>query len=416
MMKKNLLYLLIFANLFLVSTLLSHKPASAGWFDFLYAKSLEVKVVGNNFYANNVLLRLRGVAMGDPHDRVSDFGRDANADYGVISREWLGNAVRLSVHPGVWRRDQNRGKEILEEEIAAARRNNLIVIVDWHVIGTPDGWYKQMELGPRHSYTYESSMSTARDFWHYMAMRYSGDQGVMFELWNEPAREPATWKVLRPYMQELTDGIRGRGANNVIIAPGAWWTYDLRGIKENPLKGRNIAYAWHNYPGNSKMYISWTRALADLNDKYPIVVTEWGYSDDRSDPYTTKGVDFGGPFQKFMYDEKLSFTAWCWHPRWKPAMLQEDWRTPNSFGAAVKRYMTDLAKGKYAPPKKIAVKKQGPEPINALATNFIIKGIDQKSRKIGINKRRDLVYNYYKAKGKFPGTQKELNELMKNVN
>lgn len=357
MTRKLLLYFLIFANLILASELLFDKPVSAGWFDFLYAKSVEIKVVGNSLFANNVLFRPRGVAMGDPHSRLMEYRRNSDEDYRVIANDWKANVVRVSVHPGVWRRDNGLAKDILEEEIASARRNNLVVIVDWHVIGEPNGWYKQMELGPSHSYTYESGMSSARDFWNYMAMRYAGDQGVLFEIWNEPARENVTWQKLRPYMQELADGIRGRGAKNVIIAPGVWWAYDMRNIKDSPLKGGNIAYAWHNYPANNKIYISWDKALAGINEKYPVIVTEWGYTDKKNNLYTSNNAEYVEPFQSYMFQKKLGFTAWCWHPRWKPAMLEEDWRTPNTFGKAVKKYMNELATGKYTVPKNKLVKK-----------------------------------------------------------
>jgi aryl-phospho-beta-D-glucosidase BglC (GH1 family) len=413
-MKKSLLNLLILANFLIISALFYNHSVNAGWFDFAYLKPLDIKVTGNSFFANNVLLRMRGVAMGDPHSRRTEYDRDSFADYQVLSSDWKANVVRISVHPGVWRRDKERGKKILEEEIEAARRNGLAVIVDWHVIGEPNGWYKQMELGPSHSYTYESSMATARDFWHYMAMRYSGDKGVIFEIWNEPARADVTWKRLRPYMQELVDGIRGRGANNVIIAPGAWWAYDMRGIKENPLKGNNIAYAWHNYPENSRKYISWDKALANLNAIYPVVVTEWGYTDQVNNQYSTTQAEYIEPLKRYMYDKKLGFTAWCWHPRWKPTMLNEDWRTPNAFGATVKNYMNDLAKGQFktAKPVTVVAKKQGPEPMNQVTKDFINKGIDYKTRMMGKVRRLDLVTEYYKVNSRFPKNAAEIEQML----
>ena len=259
----------------------------ASVFDFFYKTKDVLTVAGNNILFNSEKILLCGVSVGDPHSRSTNDRRTAN-DYEVISKEWKANVVRLSVHPGVWRRDEKKGKSILEDEVKAARDNGLFVIIDWHVIGFPNGWYKPCPWGETHYYSYDSNFNIARDFWQYVAVEYRGDRGVIFELWNEPADDSGKeqkWDYIKYYMQRLTDIIKSNGAENIILGPGVWWTYDMRGIKNSPLEGENIAYAWHNYPTNDSRYISWDSAMDDLYKYYPIVVTEWGYTEESGNIY-----------------------------------------------------------------------------------------------------------------------------------
>lgn len=387
---------------------LARASLKAGWFDFLYTTKDVLSVSGNKIFFNKQAVRLAGVAMGDPYSRVKD-NRRTTADYGLVKNDWRANAVRLSVHPGVYKKDIDEMKKILENEVGAARDQGLFVIIDWHVIGMPNGWHKPCAYGEDHYYSYDSNFNTAKEFWEMMAVKYRGDRGVMFELWNEPADPKINdWKNLQPYMQRLYEIIRSQGADNIIIAPGVWWTYDLRGIKGRPLSGENIAYSWHNYEANGR-YLTWSQALDGLNEKYPIIMTEWGYETDPASNYFVK-TDYPDKLKQFILDKGLHFTAWCWHGSWRPRLLTSDWESLTDFGKFVKIFLAELDV------KRQAGSDGGWEKIDAQLDYFIKNGVDINSKKLGEGERAAVVYSFNKAFGYLPKSSEDLSDIYKIAN
>ena len=71
-----------------------------------------------------------------------------------------------------------------------------------------------------------------------MAGRYGGDGRVLFELWNEPVRDPkaeaspdAGWPELKARYAELLGIVRARG-DDVVLVGGDRWAGDLRGVRD----------------------------------------------------------------------------------------------------------------------------------------------------------------------------------------
>jgi hypothetical protein len=310
--------------------------------DSCQAGTSRLVVEGNKLKLDGKEVLLRGVAVGDPRSRAVDYRRAGRQDYAEI-KKWRANIVRISVHPGNWLRDNRRTRLLLENEIADARRQGLIVMVDWHVIGWPDGWFKTGDSDDE-GFTFESDLRYAQEFWRFMAVKYKNDQGVIFELWNEPAdaENERSWRDLRPAMQRLHDLVRQAGAPNILAVPGVDMATDLRGIKEAPIKGKNIIYAWHSYPDNT-LKKDWYQAFANLNDKYPVMLSEWGYSLEpgASDYVLEKDQRYYEPMERLIREKKLHFTAWCWHSAWQPALVKKDWRTPTAWGKLLKQLLSD---------------------------------------------------------------------------
>jgi len=398
--------LIIIGAVLVAAGLMYARPAlRAGWLDFFYTSKDELTVSGNKILLNKEAVLLAGVAVGDPHSRVG-YDRSTIKDYETIKKDWRANTVRLSVHPGVFKRDRDGIKKIMEDEVKAARDQGLYVIIDWHVIGMPNGWFKPCPYGEDHYYSYDSNFNTAKEFWEMIAVKYRGDRGVLFELWNEPA-DPETneWKNLKPYMERLYDIIRSQGADNIIIVPGVWWAYDLRGIKDSPVKGDNIAYSWHNYEANSR-YLSWTKVFNDLNKVYPIILTEWGYETDPTSNYYVKS-DYPGKIKQFIIDKGLHFTAWCWHDSWQPRLLNSGWESLTDYGKFVKNFLTELDI------KRQSGGNNNQTKISDQVNDFIKNGVDANSVKLGEGERAAVVYSFKKAFGRFPESQADLADIYK---
>lgn len=414
---KKISIIFILLVLIFIGVHFPRQNVQASIFDFFYKVKDVLSVSGNRTVLNDQEVLLRGVAVGDPHSRVVEEKRDKE-DYVTIKNDWRANVVRVSVHPGLFKKDEGKTKELLEDEIEAIRKNGLFVIVDWHVVGTPDGWYKSWDWGQLYGYSYDSNFNQARDFWKYMAIEYRSDRGVMFEIWNEPAsNKNLNWGGVKDYMERLYEIIRSQGAENIVIAPGVWWAYDLRDIKNNPLKGYNIGYSWHDYPGSEK-YLERSKALDDLNQKYPIFVTEWGFSTNtngRSHHYASLD-DWPLDFKNYLLGNNLNFTAWCWHDSWDPRMFESGWARLTDFGKFIKNFLISIDNG-------LAYLKLDDQYLNQLRpgaqqelAKFIKDGVDGNSRGLGEGERRAVIFSFQKAFDRLPGNNLDMEDVVKIVN
>jgi len=285
----------------------------------------------------------RGVAVGDAvlarHDRPA-------SDYLVLARDWNASIVRLSLHPGVWLMDPRLALAILEQQVAQARIAGLAVIIDWHPIGWPDGPEEHADPSwgmPERSYA--TDLELAHDFWRQVSARYADDDEVIFEVWNEPVRldrgdgsSPAgrDWAELRPVWIELCATIR-HNADNRLIVSGGRWASDLTGIRENPLPDARTGYSWHVYPGSGDRNPERLEALLDdLPQEQSVFVSEWGFGG-RAPHLRGTSADFGDMFaRRFLGQNDLAWTSWCWHPTWEPSLIEADWRTPTPAGGFVR--------------------------------------------------------------------------------
>ena len=304
-----------------------------------------ITVAGNQLMYAGKPLVLRGVAVGDPFSARE--GRPLS-DYQRIARDWNANAVRISLHPTVWKHTpHDKVLDGLAREIGAALEAGLFVVLDWHTIGWPDGFYEKHPEWDSPEDLYDPSFAVALDFWEAAARRFGKDGRILFELWNEPVHhsneteaDGPRWAELKPRFEKLIAVIRPH-AVNVVLATGSRWAYDMRGIRASPLADPASAYAWHIYSGHDDNDPKrWAGALDDLDRVRPVLVTEWGFEPDSKQHWGGTAEEFGTPFARaFLEKRTLSWTAWCWHPEWGPHMLEPDWKTPNAFGAFVLQHL-----------------------------------------------------------------------------
>jgi hypothetical protein len=139
-----------------------------------------LEVRGKDLLFDGKPVRLRGVAVGDPIQ-----GREgrSESDYDVIAKDWKANVVRIAIHPLYWR-TQPHDKVLarLAEDVDAALKNGLFVIIEYKVIGWPDGHFEVPTWGgPKH--LCDSDFKLATSFWDAVAAtRWGKDGRVMFEL------------------------------------------------------------------------------------------------------------------------------------------------------------------------------------------------------------------------------------------
>jgi len=281
------------------------------------------------------------------------------SDYATIAKDWNANTVRIGVAPPTWKRtDHAAVMKQLKQEVDAALRSGMFVMIDWHTIGWPNGYYETPDWAGGLTDLYDSDFELGLSFWKACARAFGKDGRVAFHLWCEPVlkeddwetKPGSTWSSLRPWFVKLTSAIRAEGAGNLVLATGNRWAYDLIGIRANPLPDKNTAYMWHVYGGHDdNKPAMWAKALDNLYKVAPVVVSEWGFDAETKEHFKGTEAAFGRPFLKFMEDRGLHWTAWCWHPTWGPTLLQNDWKSPTPYGGFVKTALGKLNKNPTRP-------------------------------------------------------------------
>jgi aryl-phospho-beta-D-glucosidase BglC (GH1 family) len=275
------------------------------------------------------------------------------ADLRAIA-SWHANVVRVALNQDFWLKDAALYDPLYAGTVARvvhdAEAAGLDVILDLH--WSDEGnlaaalWTKQDGGKAQDSKLFSNQQPMAdvnsKQFWSEVAATYKDDGHVLFELYNEPHSIPwGAWlnggnasgfQIVG--MQELYDTVRAAGADNVVIAGGLSYAFDLSGVGANAIKGYNILYASHPYfPQDPTSFWQSRFGYLASSDIAPVILTEFG--DARAGACTpawnTNLIQFADSLQ-------ISWTAWAW---WAgdcsfPALIS-DWQyTPTEQGQVVK--------------------------------------------------------------------------------
>ena len=195
-------------------------------------------VLGNQLVEDGRPVTLFGVNV--PSFEWSNEGEFVFRSSRIAFEDWKANCIRLPLSQDRWfgkadkQKDKGEGyQQAVNEIVNLAINRNRYIILDLHWSDAND-WGKN--LG-QHDMPDEHSVQ----FWKEVASRYKRDSHVLFGLYNEP--HDVSWSVWKdggdvqekdlhyrtPGIQALLDAIRKAGANNVCIAGGLDWAYDLTG-------------------------------------------------------------------------------------------------------------------------------------------------------------------------------------------
>ncbi|HET6230534.1 MAG TPA: cellulase family glycosylhydrolase [Longimicrobiaceae bacterium] len=314
-------------------------------------------VVGNQIYSASCQpTRFVGIARpfleswhrGD--DRLIDPQLSREDFRGIKS--WHANSVRIPINPSFWLSTaanyDPEYRALVDSTVHRAEEAGLAVILDMHFSdqGNPN----------RKAYTLEPlpDANHAVPFWKEVAARYKDDGNVMFEMYNEP--HDVSWDAWRngafvqdtsgSYQgvgyQQLYDAIRGTGAENIVIANGLNWGYDLSGVKSHMLTGYNIVYGTHVYDWPEKQPGAWDAGFGYLAATAPVMIGEFGTMN--------CGVPYYNAVMDYADRKNISIIAWAWYAPPSDyagrdqlictfAALLNDWSgTPTPVGAVVKSH------------------------------------------------------------------------------
>ena len=223
--------------------------------------------------------------VGLAHDHYAGTVERDKKQIAVAQQSWCANTVRLQVsqYQLIDGTGFNATKlhvnaaflAAVTDEVQYARGLGLMVVLNLQTQSDPD-FDETLNLPTRRSLF----------FWQTMAARFGHDQGVVFDLFNEPG-QVGTWAKWRngfkedgvTYLgfQRLAEEVRTAGAENILWVEGtkragslrSAWAYHLTGV--GPLM-----YAEHR-PPQPNTVATWRRTFGYLAEKNlaPVVVGEW---------------------------------------------------------------------------------------------------------------------------------------------
>lgn len=243
---------------------------------------------------------------------------------------WNINAVRVPLNEACWlgingTPDFNAGepyKAAVESYVELLQRYGLIPILDLH-------WAAPGDRLPTELYPMPNADHT-ETFWADVAETFKGNDGVIFEPYNEPfpnrnQSDDAAWACWRDGcteflgwgssetyeavgMQALVDAIRSTGSEHLLLLGGVQYSNGLSRWLEfkpdDPMD--NLAPAWHVYNYNHcANEACWIGAPREVAEQYPIVVTELGQND-------CEGT-FVSTLMGWLEQHQLGYLAWSWN-------------------------------------------------------------------------------------------------------
>ena len=153
-----------------------------------------------------------------------------------------------------------------------------------------------------------------RRVWRSLAPVFAGDDGVVYELLNEPnlPPSPANWRLWSDAMNRTIAVVRRAGARNVVVADGLLFAERLGAAPELEDPIGQLAYGSHPYAHDAEGQrpAAWDQKFGDFARRHPVIVTEWTtvpqyYCDGNT-------ARFAATFIGYLERRGIGLTAYAW--------------------------------------------------------------------------------------------------------
>jgi len=291
-------------------------------------------------------------------------GDNVLASTSEVFTNWNCNLVRLPLSQDRWfgrvsdwstPKPPDGGEQyrkIVDDVVKLALNYGRYILLDLH-------WSNAGEWGKNIGQHYMPD-DNSLEFWIDVAGKYSNNSAVLFGLYNEP--HDITWEVWRnggtvnetenkgkpdekkftyntPGHQKIVNEIRALGANNIIVAGGVDWAYDLRGIASSYAladtpEGNGIVYDSHIYPFKEWDGKNHDAKVLCIADTYPVLIGEIGIDPDGEWGAARYPAWLGGMLD-WIDLNRLNWAGWCFHTAATPNMIS-DWQyTPTKHHGVI---------------------------------------------------------------------------------
>jgi endoglucanase len=174
--------------------------------------------------------------------------------------------------------------------IDKAISEGIYVLIDWH------------------DHNAERNLEASKAFFALMAQKYAGVPNVIYEIFNEPAKQ--TWDVVRNYSVEVIKTIRKYDPVNVIVVGSPRWDQDVDVAAADPITGfDNLVYSFHFY-ASDPCHQEKLREKAEVAMRLgiPLFVTEWGVGE--SSGNGEFNMEKTERWMDWMEKNRLSWVVW----------------------------------------------------------------------------------------------------------
>ena len=277
-------------------------------------------------------------------------------------KSWHSNSVRVPLNEDCWlgingvnpQYSGSNYQQALTQYVKMFTDADMVVILDLH--WTAPGGSKATGQQPM------PNMDHSVEFWRQVAKKFSDNDKVILELFNEPYPDNGNWDSDNGWkcwrdggsacnglnfqaagMQSLLSAVRSTGAKNVVLLGGLAWSNSidkwLNYLPSDPVN--NTAAAWHSYNFNyCNNQNCWESSVGKVKAKYPVVCTEFG-ENDCTGGYVTN-------LMNWMDQKGISYLAWtynAWDCKGGPALISsyDNGGQPTGYGSAVKSHYASRA-------------------------------------------------------------------------
>lgn len=235
--------------------------------------------------------QLRGISLSwSLWDGKKYYNPDA---VGWLVRDFKISLLRASmgVQPeGGYLSNRDEQMKLMVSVIDKAIGEGIYVLIDWH------------------DHNAEQHLEESKAFFSVMAKKYSGVPNVIYEIFNEPAKQ--SWEVVKNYSVEVIKTIRQYDSKNIIVIGSPTWDQDVNVAAADPITGfDNLVYSFHFYasdPNHQEKLRG--KAETALKLGIPLFVTEWGVGESNGNGVFDHAKT--AVWMEWMEHNRLSWANW----------------------------------------------------------------------------------------------------------
>ena len=186
--------------------------------------------------------------------------------------------------------DKERYHRDIENGVEYAARQDMYVIIDWHILSDGDP---------------NTYLEEAKVFFAEMAEKYKNYKNVLYEICNEPNK--VEWAAVKKYAEAVIPVIREKDPAAVVIVGNPEWSKDLYSVAADPLDFDNVLYTLHFYSAShGQQYRDMTEELS--RSGLPIFVSEYGVTAASGD--LPRDLESADEWIALLERENISYCMW----------------------------------------------------------------------------------------------------------